>query len=308
MNASPTPDAAPPDGQAAPAARIRRPRLAALCLALSVLGVGYAVLISDFYHLTEPTESVFRERQADARPPLDIYLEVLAVEPARQAIEVRLDFATQSNSGAPRFPGLPGTDILVEVNDGGDVQEIALQAGQPAISKTLSLSVDGPFENYPLDRYDGTLRIRAIEGKDAAGGISVPLRLRTWENIASWEVAMSPRYAAAGDKGLSLHVRAQRPSAQILFAFVVFAGMILLAASALTIGGLVFLGARKIEAALTGALGAMIFAVPMLRNVLPGAPPLGVRADAFVFLWVQIGVILGLALFVAAWARRGPPP
>jgi hypothetical protein len=50
----------------------------------------------------------------------------------------------------------------------------------------------------------------------------------------------------------------------------------------------------------------MVFSVPALRAVLPGAPPLGVRADAFVFLWVQMAVILGLSLFVAAWVRRGP--
>ncbi|MGA2637672.1 DUF4436 family protein [Methylocella sp.] len=41
---------------------------------------------------------------------------------------------------------------------------------------------------------------------------------------------------------------------------------------------------------------------------MPGAPPLGVRADAFVFLWVQLAVILGLTLFVATWARRGSGP
>jgi hypothetical protein len=72
--------------------------------------------------------------------------------------------------------------------------------------------------------------------------------------------------------------------------------MILIAASALTIGSMVFLGTRKIEAALIAALGTMVFSVPALRNVLPGAPPLGVRADAFVFLWVQLAVILGLTL------------
>ena len=103
-------------------------------------------------------------------------------------------------------------------------------------------------------------------------------------------------------------MRARRPAAQVFFAFVLFAAIILLAGSALTIGGLAFLGVRRVEAALMGALGAMVFAVPALRNVLPGAPPLGVRADAFVFLWVQLAVILGLTLFVATWARTGPRP
>lgn len=287
---------------------MRRRRLAALCLALSVLMAGYAALLVDFYTPSEAVETVFRQKEGDAQSPLDIYLEVLSVEPTRQAIQARLDFATKGGSGAPHYSGSPKTDILVEVNDGVDVQDVELQAGQAANSKTLSLGVRGPFENYPLDRYKGTLRIRAVEGKDAASGTALPVRLTTWEKIAGWEVAMSPGDPVAGEDGLSLVVWAQRPSAHVLFAFLLFAGMILLAGSALTIGGLAFLGLRKAEAALTGALGAMVFAVPALRNVLPGAPPLGVRADAFVFLWVQLAVILGLTLFVATWARRGPPP
>jgi hypothetical protein len=34
----------------------------------------------------------------------------------------------------------------------------------------------------------------------------------------------------------------------------------------------IFLGHPRIEATLTGALGAVIFALPALRNALPGAP------------------------------------
>jgi hypothetical protein len=199
--------------------------------------------------------------------------------------------------------------MVVEVSDGIDVQDIELRAGQAANSKTLQLYVRGALENYPIDRYDGTLRIRAVEGKQPAGGAAVPLRLTTWEEIAGWEVATAQNDPAGGENGgLSLTVRAQRPAAQVFFAFVLFASMILIAASALTIGGLAFVGARKVEATMISALGAMVFAVPALRNVLPGAPPLGVRADAFVFLWVQLAVILGLTLFVATWARRGSGP
>jgi hypothetical protein len=195
-----------------------------------------------------------------------------------------------------------------------DVQDIALQAGQAGVTRTLQHYVRGALENYPLDRYNGTLRIRAVEGKKADGEAAVPVRLTTWEEIPGWEVTTAKSDpAGSGDEsgkdgGLSLNVRAQRPAAQIFFAFVLFVAMILLAGSALTIGGLTFVGARKVEATLLGALGAMVFAVPALRNVLPGAPPLGVRADAFVFLWVQLAVILGLTLFVATWARRGSGP
>ncbi|MGO9673988.1 MAG: DUF4436 family protein [Methylocella sp.] len=289
--------------------RVRRRRLFGLLLAVSALVTGYAILFSDFHHRSPAIENVFEAPLSGAKPPLDIYLEVLSVDPVKQALLVRLDFGAKSEPGGLRHPGAPATDMVVEVSDGIDVQDVELRAGQAGVSKTLPLYVRGALEDYPVDRYVGSLRIRAVEGKQAAGGAAVPVRLTTWEEIAGWEVAMTKGDPAGSENGgLSLTVLAQRPSAHVFFAFVLFAAMILIAASALAIGGLAFLGVRRVEATLVSALGAMVFAVPALRNVLPGAPPLGVRADAFVFLWVQMAVILGLTLFVATWARRGSGP
>jgi hypothetical protein len=47
----------------------------------------------------------------------------------------------------------------------------------------------------------------------------------------------------------------------------------------------------------------MIFALPSMRNIMPGAPPLGVHADSIVFLWAEVAVVIGLVLVISAWAR-----
>jgi Domain of unknown function (DUF4436) len=48
----------------------------------------------------------------------------------------------------------------------------------------------------------------------------------------------------------------------------------------------------------------VIFSIPALRGLMPGAPPLGVHADLLVLVWVQLAVILGLSLFVITWVSR----
>jgi Domain of unknown function (DUF4436) len=70
----------------------------------------------------------------------------------------------------------------------------------------------------------------------------------------------------------------------------------------------VFLGVRKPEATLMGALAGVVFALPALRNALPGAAPLGVNADIFVFLWAELAAVLAVTLLIATWARSGPRP
>ena len=83
-----------------------------------------------------------------------------------------------------------------------------------------------------------------------------------------------------------------------------YAAMALIGLSGLAIGTLVFLGVRPLQPPMTGALAAMIFSIPALRGIMPGAPPLGVHADALVLVWVQLAVILGLTLFVITWVSR----
>ena len=166
----------------------------------------------------------------------------------------------------------------------------------------------GGLRRYPLDRYTGQLWIRAFVGKDPIGGVARPIHLTTW--VAS---TAGPSQYRKRSRGQRDRVGADGHGAlpvlrQIFFVRSLCAAMVLMAGSALTIGSMIFLGARKIDDTLLGALAAMVFSVPALRFVFPGAPPLGVRADDFVFLWLQIAVILGLTLSVATWALRGPRP
>jgi hypothetical protein len=67
-----------------------------------------------------------------------------------------------------------------------------------------------------------------------------------------------------------------------------------------------FRGVRKVDSTIVGALVAMVFSVAVLRNVLPGAPPIGVSADLAIFLWAEVAFIAGLSLLVTAWVKRGP--
>jgi hypothetical protein len=54
-------------------------------------------------------------------------------------------------------------------------------------------------------------------------------------------------------------------------------------------------------------MGAMLFATIPLRTFLPGSPPIGSWIDYTVVLWVVVGLIVGLAIYVAAWARWSHP-
>jgi len=136
---------------------------------------------------------------------------------------------------------------------------------------------------------------------------ALPIRITSWEGIVGYTVRTSP-VAGSQPNEVRLHFDIRRTGAIRFFGLAAYGAMVVMALSALTIGALVFVGVRKIEVTLIGAIGAIVFALPALRNALPGAPPLGVLADILVFFWAELGAVIALGLFVIAWAGRGPQP
>jgi hypothetical protein len=285
--------------QARPSA-IRR-RAAALGVLVVAAALLYAGMFATLYRIPPNAERTFAE--PGTAPPLNIYVSMTSMDPVREELFVHLDFATIAGPHGTHYPGVPPRDMVVHVGDGSSVQDIALQAQRYAAPVTLRISLRGSVGNYPFDLYDGHMSVSASGTADDA---PQPVCLTVWPVLSDWTTGTER--SAADATGVALDIHISRPTPFIVVAIAVYAAMALVGLSGLTIGALVFLGLRRIDATLIGALSAMVFAVPALRGALPGIPPLGGHADVLVFVWVELAVIIGLTLFVITWARRGPSP
>ena len=82
--------------------------------------------------------------------------------------------------------------------------------------------------------------------------------------------------------------------------------MIVMPVLVLSVAITVYRGRRRVEASFMSWMGAMLFATIPLRTFLPGSPPIGSWIDFLIVLWVIVGLIGGLAIYVAAWFRWSP--
>jgi Domain of unknown function (DUF4436) len=283
----------------------RRRHALALATGLAVVAASY-LLVCLLIVRAPPSQELNFEQPAGAGRPLRLYAEVLSVDPVRATVELRLDFATESNPLGTRFAGAADRDMVVRISDGDAEQRILLRRGQQMIPAPVTLDIgEGTIDNYPFDRYAARLMIAAYEGSDPASANVIPLRLTIWDRLAAWDIGVAEAQAQADRVGISLVFRVRRPDLHLMFATTLYAVMALMAVIALAVGALLLLGIRHVETTLAAVLGTMVFSLPALRNIMPGGPPLGVRADSFVFLWSELAVVIGLALVVATWARRG---
>src|SRR5690606_11139007 len=106
---------------------------------------------------------------------------------------------------------------------------------------------------------------------------------------------------AATSSVLNTDVLISRSFSTVAFALVLTASLVLMAVIALTVSLSVLRGARRMELIFLGWIAGMLFAVPALRNFLPGQPPIGSWVDFLIVLWVVVSLIVSLAMLVLAW-------
>jgi hypothetical protein len=282
----------------------RRASVAAIAGA-AVLAILYAASLTIVVRSIEPVERRFDS--AGSGRPVSLYVDLLGVDPIRREVQARVVVSTQGGSHGERFAPVIDRNLTVAISDGDAEMQIRLVANREAPVTVAATTIRGSVWQYPLDSYTARISFSAYETGSRGERRPIPIQATMWEGLEGWEMSAIPQ-PAAQDTDLAVEVRLARTWAVTTFAFTVYGIMIIVAASGIVFVTFVARGVRRIEATLTGALCAMLFALPALRNVLPGSPPFGIIADGAIFLWSEVAVALSLVVFVISWVRRGPAP
>ena len=251
------------------------------------------------------SEETFASATVGSGRPLDLYLDALAIDPVRKSMDVRLDVANGAGPLGTHYDETFDRNIDLRVSDGNTEENIRLRRSAPLASRVFTAGLQGAVGSYPFDRYSSRIAVSARELSSNNRRSAIPVKATVWKGVPSWTLHVAKAQPSNGPSELALDVGAHRPAPLVFFACVIYGLMVLIAMSAIAIAGLVFIGARKVEVGQVGALAGMVFALPVLRNVVPGGPPLGVLADLFILLWAEVAVAVALTLVVVTWVRRG---
>lgn len=279
-----------------------RVKRAVFAAALLLLGAGYAGFVLSTIDALAFAEQTFVTDGGGSVPPVDIYVDVLGVDPVREEIHLRFDVAVGAGRHGRRFFGTSPRDLDVTIGDGDTQRTVAIRRNAPLPSIAFDADVSGQLAAFPFDRYALRLFVSASHPENGGAG-ELPVRLTVWEGEPGWSLHAASQNTGARELALAFDLRRRAPL--IFFACAVYAVMVLIATGALAICATVLLRSRRSPAeTLLGALAAMVFALPVLRTNIPGAPPLGVGGDLFVFLWAEVAAAVSLAAVVFVWVRR----
>jgi hypothetical protein len=278
-------------------------RLLAVGMCLVALTAGYILLLRHFNVSELPVERYFGAAGA-VEPAGQVYLEPVSIDPLDESMQMRA-YLSPSSTDSKDVHGAPSRDLTLLVTHDKTVEEVKLAAGDHMASSIFEIDLnDGSVADYPLDSYVARLGVQLLDGKSSQ---KLPARVTVWEGLLGYSLHTTSQ-PEADPEDVELTTSIRRGGAFTLFALCAYTGMVVLGLCALAIGVLTFTDVRQHDTAFIGSLAAIAFTLPVLRNTMPGSPPLGVQADMWVFLWAELAAVLALALVVFKWVKAGPRP
>jgi hypothetical protein len=266
--------------------------------ALVVLYAGLLVL----YAVSGRTQGV----GAGAGPPpggvrIDITVEAIEGSNDRLTIGVDLepDAALVSETGLTL-----ARQVTVVLDPSAGSRAVVFPAGQiPAVNR-VDLILDGDIRNWPLDRYGAALVVFASAGSSPDSEV-LPSVVRIGGRVPGWRTTVNAEADDLPSGVQRFDITVRRSGDTLAFAALLLAVLVALPTTALLVSGRTFWGHRPVQPTFMSWMAAMLFATIPLRNFLPGNPPPGSWVDAVIVLWVIIGLVAALGLYVAAWWREG---
>jgi hypothetical protein len=256
---------------------------------------------------------------AKSAPPLPA-VDLSKVEAEDSVVQVRLEkldtVANRLTVNVLVYPkdtlydknfGVLTSDAAVRLYPDNDLGDLQYPVGKAPAQVSTTIEAHGDPANWPFDTYrTGVISADVFTGS-GANKEKTAARVEATGRLDGWDASVT-RVHDESDSNPDLKddvvITLHRSKGQLIFDVGICLVLISLPVLALWVAIPVALGRTSFLPPLTTWYGAMLFAIVPLRNILPGSPPYGSWVDQAIVLWVLIGLVAALTLFLVGWWRQ----
>jgi hypothetical protein len=203
--------------------------------------------------------------------------------------------------------GVLTTDAAVRLYPENDLGDLQYPVGKAPAQVSTTIEAHGDPGDWPFDTYKTETIAADVFTGTGQGREKVPARVEVVGKLDGWDATVTRVHDpdeqnpdVLDDVTITLH----RSKGPLIFDVGVCLVLLALPALALWVAVPMALGRTSFLPPFITWYGAMLFAIVPLRNILPGNPPYGSWVDQALVLWVLIGLIVAMTLFVLAWWRN----
>lgn len=199
--------------------------------------------------------------------------------------------------------GYLGRDLVVNVSPSASDDRLEFAVGSAVGPSAAKIYADGDVRTWPFDEYTADSVVVNVFQQTAAGLSPVPSTVAVTDSLTGWEVNAGDADATGGQ---AFDITVKRAVVAKVYDSAICLVLLGLPACALFVSVSTVRGRKKFQPPMVTWFAVMLFAVLPIRNLLPDAPPIGSWVDYSIVLWVVLGLISALVLYVYAWWRDAP--
>ena len=202
--------------------------------------------------------------------------------------------------------GVLTTDAAVRLYPENDLGDLQYPVGKAPAQVSTGLVAHGDPGNWPFDSYRTEVLAADVFTGSGQNREKTAARVEVTGKLDGWDATVTRVHDPEDpnpDVQDNVIVTLQRSKGQLIFDVGICLVLIALPVLALWVAIPMALGRTTFLPPLGTWFAAMLFAVVPLRNFLPGSPPPGSWIDQAIVLWVLIGLVTAMSLFIVAWWR-----
>lgn len=219
--------------------------------------------------------------------------------------ELRVRVALQPGSDLVGSGARLRSPVTVAVNDLTGTATRDFNPGEVAAPFEAAVPIAyGTQSRYPFDRYEATMVLAVTSGPDRTADVPFDLEVRSAVDGFVLE-AVEPFNTGDGKQSIAaVEWTADRPATTTVYAVWLMILMWGLAVTGLLIVWAVVIWRVDVPMWVFGYFVGVLFALPPLRDSLPGRPPPGTLFDFVSFYWSVAIVGTTLILLLGVWLQR----
>ena len=287
-----------PGGDGAPGffRRNRAPRLIAGAAISVILLVAYLFGIQSYragLSASLPTQTP---------PPTGVSVVIVPAKVSADDQEVPASVLLFPSASLLDAEGLLTQELEVRVQPAVSGQTLLFPAGEPPAPQNVVLPAAGTVQNYPFDTYamNSVVRVHTLF---ADSYDPLPVSASMFFRVPGW-TTQDGQVTPSTEDAVTVTSTVVRDGSTRSIALMLLLLMVILAVIAILVTGAATRGRMRLELAVASWMTALLFALIPLRGFFPGSPPLGSWMDVLVFFWVELILMLSVAIVVTTILLR----
>ena len=238
---------------------------------------------------------------------IDVAVSLLGIDPIKGELNLRFD---PTPVGKFEKDGRLAEDLKFFTGIESGKAEVTLEKGRipEVINGTTSL-YGGRVSDYPFDAHDADFYLFFTNPKDEAE--TIPIAVSFYGAVSGFnvDVDLIPQTEfESTDDYMGLRVKVSRSPITKSFSIFLMIAMWLIGLVIFTMTMVVLWQPRPIEFGMYTLIAGMLFALPAVRNLQPGVPPLGSLTDFLSFFWAESLVAISMPILFFCWLTRYKKP